>query len=448
MKRTRIATGAGYSNDRIEPAVEVVEKGEINYVVFECLAERTIAIAQQRKLLDPKEGYDRKLEARMRAILPKCVEKKIKIITNMGAANPKEAGNKIAEITKDLGLRQIRLAVVQGDDVFNILWNDTTRILDDGRNICEIRNAAVSANAYTGAQPIVEVLRKGANIVVTGRTADPSLFLAPMIYELDWKDDDWNLLGSGVVISHLMECGAQVTGGYFADSEKKSVPNLARLGFPIAEVYENGEAVITKAPNTGGKVTLETCKEQLLYEIHDPSAYVTPDCIADFTGVRFEEVGNDQVKVVGGRGEPRPQTLKVNIGYLDGYIGEGQISYAGAKAYERAKLAAQIAMERFQIIGLDANELRVDFIGVNSLHGPMAGEPPVPPNEVRLRVVGRTRSKEEAERIGSEVESLYTNGPSGGGGATSITKEVLAIASTTIPRECIQMDAYVRDVGE
>ena len=448
MKKIRIATGAGYSGDRIEPAIEVAMKGKIDYIIFECLAERTIALAQRQKLINNEKGFDNLLEARMKAIIPICNQKNIKIITNMGAANPEAAGDKISEIVKALGLKNIKIAVILGDDVSEILWKDPIikeKILEQ-INIEKIKDKIVSANAYIGVESILEALRKGSDIIITGRTADTSLFLAPMIYELDWRMDDWNLIGAGIVVAHLMECGAQVTGGYFADPGKKNILDLARVGFPIAEVYEDGKALITKVPDAGGAVTLQTCKEQLLYEIHDPSAYITPDGIADFTDVTLEDIDKDLIKVAGGKGKPRPENLKVNIGYLDGYIGEGQISYSGPGAFERAKLAAQVVHERFKIIGFNAYELRTDFIGVNSLYNSVKDEPIALPNEVRLRIVGRTKNEKEAKKIGDEVESLYTNGPAGGGGVTKMFKDILAITSTAIPREKENTRVYLREI--
>ncbi len=288
-----------------------------------------------------------------------------------------------------------------------------------------------------GAAPIAEALRGGADVVVTGRVADPSLFLAPLLFEFGWRDDQWDLLGRGTVMGHLLECAGQVTGGYFADPGFKDVPDLARLGFPIAEVAEDGSFVVTKVPGSGGAVTLATCKEQLLYEIHDPSAYTTPDVVADFTSVRFTELGKDRVQVTGGRGRPRTESLKVSIGYVDSWVGEGQISYGGLGALERGRLALEIVIERLKILGVSYEEIRCDLIGLNSLHGGKlsSGHEPY---EVRARVAARTRSREEALRIGNEVEALYTNGPAGGAGAWKSAREVVTIVSTLIPRRLVQ----------
>jgi hypothetical protein len=265
--------------------------------------------------------------------------------------------------------------------------------------------------------------------------ADPSLFTAPLIHEFGWKMDDWNTLGQATVVGHLLECAGQVTGGYFADPGFKDVPNLARLGFPIGEVSEDGSVIITKVAQAGGRVTEATCKEQLIYEIHDPARYLQPDVVADFTGVRVSEEAPDRVRVTGGRGTPCTDTLKVSVAYTDGYIGEGQISYGGPGAVERGRLALDIVRERLQLTGAQTSELRFDLIGVNALHGESAGTAGgTQPYEVRARVTGRAASAEEAQRIGNEVETLYTNGPAGGGGVTRSTREVLAVQSVLLPR--------------
>lgn len=436
MKKIRIGTGAGYSGDRIEPAVELAQKGDIQYLVFECLAERTIAIAQQAKLRDPQLGYDPLLAARMRAVLPACRQNNVRIITNMGAANPDAAARQIASIAAELGLPALRIAVIGGDDVRARILADDLRLDDCDHGARAMENSIVSANAYLGATPLVEALAQGAEVVVCGRVADPSLFLAPMIHEFGWAADDWPRLGQGIVIGHLMECAGQVTGGYFADPGVKDVTDLARLGFPIAEVDETGTAIITKVDGSGGMVTVATCSEQLLYEIHDPARYLTPDVTADFTKVRLLQVGTDRVEVSGGHGTPRPETLKVSVGYLDGFHGEGQISYGGPGAVARGRLALDIVAERLKLVGVRTEELRFDLIGDDSLYGTTL--PPGEPAEVRVRVAARTRTQSDAVLVANEVETLYTNGPAGGGGATKATREIVAMDSTLIPRDRVE----------
>jgi len=435
MRTIRIGSGAGYSGDRIEPAVELAEKGEVQYLVFECLGERTVALAQQARMKDPDSGFDPLLEERMRAVLPLCAAKGIKIVTNMGAANPPAAARKTAEIARSLGLSALKVAAVVGDDVLEACRERDLPIMEFEGTIGQLGNRLLSANAYLGAGPMAEALSAGADVVITGRASDPALFLAPMLHAFGWAMDDWNMLGRGTVAGHLLECAGQITGGYFADPPYKDVPDLARLGFPIGEVGEDGSLVITKVKGSGGAVTARTCKEQLLYEVHDPTRYMQPDVIADFSKVTVEEIGENRVRISGGGGKQRPSTLKVSVGYVDGFIGEGQISYAGPGALARGRLALEIVRERLKLTGVAASDLRFDLIGVDSLHGAEVSFHANEPYEVRVRVAGRTESLREAARIGNEVETLYTNGPAGGGGAFKSARDVVAVASVLLPRE-------------
>ena len=444
MRTIRIGSGAGYSGDRIEPAIELAERGDIDYLVFECLGERTVALAQQARLKNPDLGYDPLLEERMRAVLPLCAARGIKIVTNMGAANPEAAAKKTAEIVRALALPSLKIAAIVGDDVLDACKQGDLPILEFEGSIKQLGNRIVSANAYLGAEPIVEALSAGADVVITGRASDPALFLAPMIHAFGWAMDDWNLLGKGTVAGHLLECAGQITGGYFADPGYKDVASLARLGFPIGEVGEDGSLVVTKVLGSGGAVTAQTCKEQLLYEVHDPTRYLQPDVVADFSQVEVEEIAPDRVRITGGQGTARTDTLKVSVGYVDSFIGEGQISYAGPGALARGRLALEIVRERLKLTGVAASELRFELIGVDSLHGPQVSAHANEPHEVRIRVTGRTENLHEAVRIGNEVETLYTNGPAGGGGAWKSAREVVAVASVLLPRE--QARAQVRFV--
>jgi Acyclic terpene utilisation family protein AtuA len=435
MRTIRVGSGAGYSGDRIEPAVELAEKGDIQYLVFECLGERTVALAQQARMKNPDSGYDPLLEERMRAVLPACAAKGIKIVTNMGAANPVAAARKTAEIAKSLGLPSLKIAAIVGDDVLDACKERDLPIMEFDGTIKQLGNRLLSANAYLGAEPMAEAFSAGADIVITGRASDPALFLAPMIHAFGWAMDDWNLLGKGTVAGHLLECAGQITGGYFADPGYKDIPDMARLGFPIGEVGEDGSLVITKVEGSGGAVTARTCKEQLLYEVHDPRQYLQPDVVADFSQVAVEEIGRDRVRVSGGRGTKRTGTLKVSVGYVDSFIGEGQMSYAGPGALARAKLALEIVRDRLKLTGVAASELRFDLIGVDSLHGAQVSAHANEPYEVRIRVTGRAENLREAVRIGNEVETLYTNGPAGGGGAFKSARDVVAVASVLLSRE-------------
>jgi hypothetical protein len=445
MRTIRIGSGAGYSGDRIEPALELAEKGEIQYLVFECLGERTVALAQQARMKNPDSGYDPLLEERMRAVLPVCAAKGIKIVTNMGAANPEAAARKTAEIARSLGLSSLKIAAVIGDDVLDACKDGDLPIMEFDGTIKQLGNRLLSANAYLGAEPMAQALGEGADIVITGRASDPALFLAPMIHAFGWKMDDWNLLGQGTVAGHLLECAGQITGGYFADPGYKDVVGLARLGFPIGEVGEDGALVITKVAGSGGAVTAQTCKEQLLYEVHDPKRYLQPDVVADFSEVKVEEIAPDRVRISGGRGTKRPETLKVSVGYVDSFIGEGQISYAGPGALARGRLALEIVRERLKLTGVAASELRFELIGVESLHGAEVSSHAAEPYEVRVRVAGRTESLREAIRIGNEVETLYTNGPAAGGGAWKSARDVVAVASVLLPRDLAK--PQIRFVG-
>lgn len=438
MRSVRIGAGAGYSGDRIEPALELAERGALAYLVFECLGERTIALAQQERRRDPERGYDPLLARRMEAVLRPCAEGGVRVITNMGAAHPVAAARETARIARGLGLPGLRIAAVTGDDVTDAVLSADLDFIETRGRVSDLAGRIISANAYLGAGPIAAALAGGADIVITGRVGDPAMFLAPLMHEFGWAPDDWTRLGRGTLVGHLLECAGQVTGGYHADPGYKDVPGLARLGFPLAEVSPEGDAVITKVPRSGGAVTLATCKEQLLYEVHDPARYVQPDVVADFSGVCLREDGPDRIAVSGGGGRARTDTLKVSIGYQDGCIGEGQISYAGEGALARGRLALAIVEERLRLTAVAARELRLDLIGVDALHRAAVPRGGPEPAEVRLRVTGRTDSLAEAWRIGEEVETLYTNGPAGGGGAWKAAREVVGIVSTLLPRDHVQ----------
>lgn len=444
MKKIRIGSGAGYAGDRIEPAIDLINKGNIGYISFECLAERTIALAQQQKLKDPGKGYNDLLEYRMKRVLPACAAKKIKVITNMGAANPVDAARLIKSMASDMNIKGLKIAAVTGDDVYgNIDRYLGYEILETGKKLESIRSKIISANAYIGVDGIIEALENGADIIIAGRVADPALFLAPIIYEFGWNKKDYDLIGKGILAGHLLECSSQVTGGYFADPGYKDVPELWNIGFPIAEVYENGDIIISKLDDAGGMITPATCKEQILYEIHDPANYLTPDGIADFSEVTVEKLGKDKVLVKNAKGKKPTGYLKVSVGYKDCFIGEGEISYGGPGAFERAKLAGEIVRKRIDSLRIPVEELKIDYIGINSLYGDKLSRRlnnMVPPSEVRLRIAARTALKEDAERIGEEVEALYLNGPAGGGGARKYIKDIVSVASIFIKQEDIKIE--------
>ncbi|MDE1914867.1 MAG: DUF1446 domain-containing protein [Sphingomonadales bacterium] len=433
MTGIRIGAGAGFAGDRIEPAVELIEKGELDYLCFECLAERTIALAQLARQHDPGAGYDPRLEKRMRAVLGPAMAKGVRIISNMGAANPLAAMQAALGVARDMGLTGIRMAAVLGDDVLSVISGQDHTLIDRTGTLAQL--APISANAYLGAFPIARALAQGAQVIFTGRVCDPALFLGPMIHAFGWGEQDWTLLARGTAVGHLLECAGQLTGGYFADPGFKDVPGLARLGFPLAEVSPDGHAVLTKVAGSGGRLSLASAREQAMYEILDPARYLQADVVADFTTLRLTEIGPDRIAVSGARGLPRPETLKVSVGYRDGFIGEGQITYAGPGAVARGQLALDIVRERIAMLGLPVEEVRYDLIGVNSAHvGAYHGDPA----EVRARVAARAQDAATAAEIGAEVEALYLNGPSGGGGVTTSLREVVAVASILIGRDVVQ----------
>lgn len=435
MHLLRIGSGAGFAGDRIEPAKLLVEKAELDYLVLEGLAERTIALAQKEKMTNEERGYNEYLEDRIRDLLPLLLEKKVRLITNMGAANPIGAAKKIVEIAKELGV-SCKVAAVTGDDVMDKI-DEQAVILETGKTLHSYESI-LSANAYLGIDAILPALETDAQIIVTGRVADPSLFLAPMAHHYQWDLTDSRLMGQGTVVGHLLECAGQITGGYFADPGLKDVKDLSNLGFPYAVVEPDGTATIMKLSDTGGVINALTVKEQLLYEVHDPRNYYTPDCIADFTNVHIEDLGNNQVKVRGGSGKTRPSQLKVSLGYHAGFLGEGEIAYAGSTAIQRAKLAEDVLKER---LSNRYPSFKTDLIGVSSLHHREVTE--YTPYEVRVRAAALCSSKEEAKRIGHEVEALYTNGPAGGGGARKRVDEVVGVVSTLIDRNLVEINTHV-----
>jgi len=431
-KRIRIGAGSGFQGDRLEPAVILASQGALDYIALECLAERTIALAQLRKLADPGAGYDPLLEKRLGALLPVCKRNGVRIVTNMGAANPLAAGRRVLELSRSLNLK-VKVAVVTGDDVLSLLEPAMKTIEARGAPLSEY-GEIVSANAYLGAEEMLPALATGADIVITGRVADPSLFVAPLAHAFGWKLDDWERLGRATAIGHLLECAGQLTGGYFAEPGLKDIPDMAHLGFPWCEADADGNGVLGKVPGTGGAITMRTAKEQLLYEVTDPGGYVTPDVVADFSSISINELGKDCVAVCGGTGRRRTDTYKVSVGYRAGFVGEGEISYAGARALERANLAAQIVRERLRD---HVPDMRTDLIGVDSAHRGNFGHPHTP-YEVRLRIAARTKTRELAELVGAEVEALWINGPAGGGGVRRYAQERIGVVSLLLERSRVR----------
>jgi len=443
-----IGCAAGFSGDRTDAAGPVVDTliarlaqgprgqgGKRAFLIFETLAERTLALAQLRRRDNPDAGYEPLLDPMLRPVLARCLAHGIRIVSNFGAANPRAAARHIARMARELGASAPRIAVVEGDDLsgpeHRAMLHEALGTQMEGLRV-------VSANAYIGAEPIAAALDAGAQIVVCGRVADPSLTVGPAMSHFGWRADDWNRLARATMAGHLLECGAQVCGGYFADPGYKDVPGLESVGFPIAEIDAEGRCTIGKADGTGGLVSEATVKEQLLYEVHDPAAYLTPDVAADISEAEVQALdGADRVALSGVRGHARPDRYKVNVCHEGGWLAEGEISYAGPRAEARARLAAEVLGKR-----LEGLSLRVDLIGALSIFGDDAGRaladtPDAGLRDVRLRVAASHTERAQAERLAREVMALYTCGPAGGGGVRTALTPRLNTLSCLLPREAI-----------
>lgn len=436
--------GAGFSGDRVDAPQSVVAaiaaSGKPGAIMFETLAERTLALGQLARLADPEKGYDPLLYAFLPPILPICLEHGIPIISNFGAANPPAAARLIRRQAESLGFSGVKIAVVSGDDVRGRI---DLSLLDlwEGDAGAELRqDEVIAANAYLGARCISDALNAGAQIVVTGRVADPALALGPLVAHFGWDWHDWDRIAAGTLAGHLLECGAQVTGGYFADPGYKDVPQPENIGFPIAEVSADGGIVMTKAPGTGGLVSTRTVKEQILYEIHDPASYLTPDVILDVTGVEIKQVGPDRVRVTGAKGRAAPPSLKATVCFPGDWLGEGEITYAGPNALARARLAGDTVTKRIHMRGLDV-DIRLDMIGTQSVFDSDAfdlqGSFAEPVSEVRLRVAVSGAKKELVEQSVQEVLALYCCGPAGGGGVRTRLQNRIRTASYMLPRNVV-----------
>lgn len=435
----RIGAGSAWWGDRVEPAALSAKKGKLDYLCFETMAEATVSAAQVRARRDPSfAGYDTYLDDRMRAVLPHCIAQGVRIISNQGWINPEGAAKRTVELLAEMGHYGVKVAAVNGSLITDRVLSLTDKILENNEPTRTLAATMISAEVYMGAEPIVQALREGAQIVFTGRVADPSIFLAPMMFEFGWDALDHQKVGAGSAIGHLLECGAQVTGGYFADPGFKDVPEPWNFGFPIAEVSPDGSAVLSKVQGTGGAITLQTVKEQMLYEVHDPANYITPDVVVDFTQAKLEQVGDDQVRITGLTGKPRTPTLKVSIGCVEGFIGEDMFFYAGPGALRRAKLAKQILEERFKIVSLQAEEIRIDFLGLNAIHGEATPDTAPEPYEVAVRVAARTGTREQALKVGREVDGMAVSGVAHTGKRVphqDRVREVIGVWSSLVPRD-------------
>ncbi|HEV2581528.1 MAG TPA: acyclic terpene utilization AtuA family protein [Ktedonobacteraceae bacterium] len=444
MKSIRIAAGLGFYGDSWRPVRASIEHGNVQYVCSDHLAELTLAILHKNRQRDPNLGYTQDLVPMLSDLLPLAVQYGVKFVLNAGGLNPLAAREALLAVLRKLGLK-LKVSVVLGDAVLERLdelqaAGASLAHMDTGADIAEVSERLLFASAYLGARPLVEALDAGADIVLTGRVADAALFLAPLVHELGWRWDGWDKLAQGIVIGHLLECSAQATGGNFG-GDWRSIPDLAHIGYPIAEVWENGEAVISKAPGTGGRVSFDTLREQLLYEVHDPAHYLTPDVDVNMTTLHLEEIAPDQVRVTGASGRPAPKTLKVVAGYEDGVMGQAGIGYAWPDALAKAQLAAQIITQQMAEMGLKSEETHVEYQGFNSIHGPLADPSHADDlNEVYLRIAVRCADRKEAAKLGRLVPPLGLSGPPfiGGLGGMMEPRGLLGIWPTLVPRAMIE----------
>ncbi|MBX3594700.1 acyclic terpene utilization AtuA family protein [Sphingomonas sp.] len=435
----RIGCGSGWWGDPIEPARRIAAEGRLDYLCFETMAEVTISAAQVRRRRDPEfAGYETHLDARAEAVLPACIEQGVRIVSNQGWINPVGAAERYADHARRIGAAGIRIAAVEGSLITDRILDLADTILETGAPLADLADAIVSAEVYLGVAGILEALAGGAQIVVTGRVADPSIFAAPLIHEFGWSLDDWDRLGQAHGIGHLLECGTQVTGGYFADPGFKDVPALWDLGLPIAEVSADGTAILSKLDGTGGAIDLRTVKEQMLYEVFDPAAYITPDVVVDFTTVELATAGPDRVRVAGISGHPRPDMLKASIGCLEGFVGEDWFYHAGPGAIDRAMLGVDVLRHRLAAAGMSA--FSVDLLGVNALHRAATPADVPTPHEIGIRVTAHGATREDAEKIARAVDGMAVSGVGMTGKrlpGSDRVREVVGVWSALVPRAAV-----------
>ena len=446
----RVAAGQGFWGDWLEAPVRQVEGGPIDYLMMDYLAEVTMSIMQKQKSRDPKLGYARDFLPLMERILPAVVAKGIRVTSNAGGVNPRACADGVRDAALKLGLAgKVRIALVEGDDILPrlddlIARGHELRDMDSGRPLSAIRDRVLSANAYLGMAPVVEALGKRAQVVITGRVTDTGLTLGPLAHEFGWKPDDWDRIAAGTVAGHIIECGAQSSGGNLLKDWRK-VKGLANPGFPIVEARADGSFVVTKHPGTGGVVNVASVSEQLVYEMGDPTTYITPDGIADFTTIRLAQAGKDRVRVDGIQGRPRTDMLKVSIAYFYGYKAVGTLVYSWPDAYEKARAADKILRQRLKDLGLQFEQILTEYVGVDATHGRLAGPPDPDAPEVQLRVGVRARDKAPVERFTREVAPLVLTGPpsvTGFAGGRPDVQEVVAYWPALIART--EIEPHVR----
>jgi hypothetical protein len=441
-EKIRIASGQGFWGDLLDAPVRQVEGGPIDYLMLDYLAEVTMSIMQKQRARDPSAGYARDFVPLMKQILPACVERNIRVTANAGGVNVEGCANAVREVARELGLSgKFRIGIVTGDDILPridelIESGIELRNMDTGEPLSTVRDQIQSANVYLGAWPIAQALNRGAQIVITGRATDTGLTLAPIIHEFGWRETDWDKLAAGTIAGHIIECGAQASGGN-CQYDWRNIPDLEGVGFPIAEAYADGSFFITKHEDTGGRVNVPAIREQLLYEMGDPHAYITPDCVADFTTIQLEDAGPDRVRVFGIKGRPATDTLKVSISYSAGFKAVGTLVYSWPDAYEKAQAADKILRARLERLGLSFEQILTEYVGANATHGPLAGVPSPDLAEVQLRVGVRGQDQKMVERFTKEIAPLILTGPPGvtgfAGGRPKV-EEIVAYWPALIPK--------------
>jgi hypothetical protein len=452
-EKIRIASGQGFWGDMLDAPVRQVKGGQIDYLMLDYLAEVTMSIMQKQRARDPRAGYARDFVPLMRDILPDCVEKNIRVTANAGGVNPVGCAEAVRDVARELGLAgRLRIGTVTGDDIMSRLDDFLARgielrNMDTGEPLSDVRDAIQSANVYLGAWPMVEALNRGAQVVITGRATDTGLTLAPIIHEFNWRADDWDKLSAGTIAGHIIECGAQCSGGN-CQYDWQSIPDLADVGFPIVEAAPDGTFVVTKHENTGGLVSIPTIKEQLVYEMGDPHEYITPDCVADFTSIQLEDAGRNRVRVHGIKGRPATKFLKVSISYSAGYKAVGTLVYSWPDAYAKAQAADKILRARLERLGLKFEQILTEFVGANATHGKLAGEPSAELPEVQLRVGVRGADRASVERFTKEIAPLILTGPPGvtgfAGGRPKV-EEIVAYWPALIPKTEIEPHVEVTE---
>ncbi|MEV7969785.1 acyclic terpene utilization AtuA family protein [Sphaerisporangium sp. NPDC088356] len=454
MKTVRLGAGSGYWGDMLEPAVDLARRGNLDYLGFDFLAELTMSLLQRIKMKDPSRGYIPDVVPWMRALLPITHAQGTRMILNGGGTNCPAAAEAVLAEARRADLSGVRVAMIEGDDLTSRIGElraagVTLENLEDGsRSIDDIAGRIVSAHAYIGSESIVEALEQGAGVVIGGRIADSALYVGPLMHEFGWSFEDapWDLLGAAITVGHVIECAGICCGGM--SSQWKHVPEPWNMGFPIAEFCEDGNALITKLPGTGGLINQWTIKEHLLYETHDPADYRMPDGIADLTTVRVTEAGRDAVRLTDMSGRPRPDMLKVQIGYTDGWLAESRVLIPWPDTVAKADRCEEIIRRRLDILGVKPRELRFDRVGIDALAGPLARRPRTDPEEIELRVAARVDTREEAEAVKREVTHVTTIGPVGTAfGAPSRPREIIALWPTLVPRDLVPTTVTVEEVG-